>query len=65
MRYTVTRDCCTSGNCFRCSVHGDLPTPLGKPARVIHLETDDRDVAERAAREWRGYDARIEHAVGA
>lgn len=56
----VTRNCCTSGNCFICSKHGSSPRPFGQCARIEHWRGTDKVRANEIVRNWSAYHARIE-----
>lgn len=51
MTYTVTRDCCTSGNCVTCIG----VTPVGKPMRVVQQSGVTKQRADVLLKGWRDY----------
>jgi hypothetical protein len=59
--YVVIRDCCTSGNCFRCS----HKTPYGEPARIEHSTYRDARDANDVAINWRQYNSVVIKREGA
>ena len=50
LTFTLTRDCCTSGQCFYCC---DLP--YGQRRRVVQFVTHDLKRAKEARENWREY----------
>lgn len=54
--YTVTRDCCTSGNCVTCIGR----SPVGKSIRVVQQAHLTEARAKRVADGWARYGARVE-----
>lgn len=56
-KFKVMRDCCTSGNCIEC-----MHLPFGKKLRVSQMGDKPlaKELAERVARGWAGYNAKIE-----
>ena len=55
--YVITRNCCTSGQCFDC-----LPLGYGRQKRVEQFRTTDKKYAEQVRSNWREYGAEIEEA---
>lgn len=55
--FVVTRNCCTSGNCGKCSG----VTPFGKCLRVQQIRTLNEEQAKRCQRNFdrAGYEARM------
>lgn len=52
--YTVTRLCCTSGQCIDCHRSGK-----GKPARVVHAVGVSKELAEKMVSGWSAYAAQM------
>ena len=59
MVWRVTRHCCTFAYCVDCHQRGTTGQ-LDKRARILHMSTPDKVLADIVAKNWAQYGARVE-----